>query len=156
MFSYKVNGSTIVHMHGARGKSISRMATVVQQLKQGNKFDQTSFIYLFSFEMHIAVKVGWLHGREPAMGPLDLLIRSWVKTELQHEIKGFWFCSKIYAHLQKEGTFLPCIHTNLEAPSQQTHCHIHECSKFQKKYCWAIKVAPQSHFLRGMVQNEFL
>jgi hypothetical protein len=76
-------------MHGARGKSISRTATVVQQLKQGNKFDHPSLIYLVSFEMHIAVKVGWLHRREPAMGPLDLLIRSWVTTELQHEIKGF-------------------------------------------------------------------
>ncbi len=85
----KANAPTIVHMHGARGKSISRTATVVQQLKQGNKFDHPSLIYLVSFEMHIAVKVGWLHRREPAMGPLDLLIRSWVTTELQHEIKGF-------------------------------------------------------------------
>jgi hypothetical protein len=143
-------------MHGARGKSISRTATVVQQLKQGNKFDHPSFIYLFSFEMHIAVKVSWLHGREPAMGPLDLLIASWVKTELQHEIKGFRFSSTVYTHLQKEGTFLSCIHINLEAPSQQTHCHIHECSKFQKKYRWATKAAPQSHFLKGMVQNKFL
>jgi hypothetical protein len=45
-------------MHGAEGKSISRTGTVVQQLKQGRKFDHPSFVYLFSFEMDIAVKVG--------------------------------------------------------------------------------------------------
>jgi hypothetical protein len=122
MFSYKVNGPTIVHMHGARGKLISRMATVVQQLKQGNKFDHPSFIYLFSFEMHIAVKVGWLHGREPAMGPLDLLIRSWVTTELQHEIKGFWFCRrKAPSCLASTLTWRPppnkLIATSMSAPS---------------------------------------
>jgi hypothetical protein len=47
--------------------------------------------------------------------------------------RGFWFCSTGYAHLQEGGTLIRHLlalhqHLNSKAPSQQAHCHIHNCS----------------------------